>query len=129
MTFRRFARPEDYIDYYVCGMVGYWATRQRLATRPGRFGRWERISTLLQHTGTVGALRLLGRWLPPECIAPGNVKMRSPIAGTTIHNILLCLDDLGTDYAMSARTVLDWPAETINARAALAALRRMVGVR
>lgn len=125
---RRFARPKDWVDKYQTRMVGYWLTRQRLASSQGLFGRWQRLTLLYRKYDWVW-VRALQHYLPPECVAPGHQKIRSPRSGVSLDEILLALGDLPLkEEERWARmlAVLNEPDYIIKGMATMYGLRRVV---
>lgn len=130
-SMRRYTRRGDYADAYHSGMVGYWLTRQRLASKPG-YGKWERVDSVYYKLGREWQLlRALVRMLPPECVAPANMKIRSGRDGVSIGDIVLAAAYLpdttaSNNKAARIRYILDKPIEEIKTLANMYRLSRLV---
>lgn len=126
---RRFNRHGDYVDRYLTAMIGYWLTRQRLASKDGLFGPWRRLQHLYKEYSWPWVTELQ-RYLPPECVAPGHKKIRSPRSGVSLDEIFLALGGnppaKDTDRRDALRRLLDEPDYIIKGLATFNGLRKIV---
>lgn len=127
-TNRRFTRHGDWVDLYQTGMIGYWLTRERLASKAGLFGKWQQLNRLYPKYDWYW-VRELQRYLPPECVAPSHKKIRSPRSGVSIDEILLALGAppaKDSDRREKLRLLLDEPDYIIKGLATFNGLMKVV---
>ena len=131
---RRITVYDSYISEYqrrTHGLIGFETTRMRLAShRYPTLGKWERIEHFRRGPLMLSwtAMQQLQRWLPPECVAPGQEKLRSYRPDVRLTEIVAAATphQTGTVDWPAFYELVDAPAEEIRAKATMNALRKMV---